>query len=159
MCVRRVCYSSAGTDSSAVGGRGRVPERCKEPYPRPNLRNIVNYCIISHNIAQYREISRTRQPRPRPKGHVRGKRPLINTPYENSRPRTLVTLDQAVNWPRLTAWPGCGRKIHSCSPALQLLGQNRQISPDIARYRVISHREISRRRYCERLWDMARVGM
>ena len=52
-----------------------------------------------------------------------GKRPLINTPYENSRPRTLVTLDQAVNWPRLTAWPGCGRKIHSCSPALQLLGQ------------------------------------
>ena len=39
-------------------------------------------------------------------------------------PTTLVvTRNEAVNWSRLTAWPGCGRKIHSCSPALQLLRQ------------------------------------
>ena len=36
-------------------------------YPGHNLRKIVNYRELSHNIAQYREISRTRQPGPGPR--------------------------------------------------------------------------------------------
>ena len=128
-----------------------------QPYPRPNLRNIVNYCIISHNIAQYREISRTRQPRPRPKGHVRAKRPLINTPYKNSRPQTLVTLDHRRSIGRASRRGRAARTMNLGGGKRGRRAENRAKSPDIARYRQILrniayYREISRRRYCERLW-------
>ena len=65
-------------------------------YPGHNLRKIVNYRELSHNIAQYREISRTRQPGPGPRATccaVPRKRPLINTPIKTAALRALVTLD------------------------------------------------------------------
>ena len=99
----------------------------------------MNYCIISHNIAQYREISRTRQPRPRPKGHVRAKRPLINTPYKNSRPQTLVTLDHRRSIGRASRRGRAARTMNLGGGKRGRRAENRAKSPDIARYRVISH--------------------
>ena len=41
--------------------------KLNKSYPGHNLRKIVNHRKLLHNIAQYREISRTRQPGPGPR--------------------------------------------------------------------------------------------
>ena len=100
--------------------------------PGHNLRKIVNYRKLLHNIAQYREISRTRQPGPGPGATccaVPRKRPLINTPIKTAALRALVTLeitDQAENRPSHEFGGGKRARRHA------IIGQYRQISSDIA---------------------------
>ena len=160
-------YLGLNTVNSVTQDRESV-ERCfgKVPYtlyaipnfeyPRPNLRNIVNYRI---NIAQHRtisrNISRTRQPSgAQAQGPRAAKRPLINTPiktaalrlWERLRER-LISLEscdaRAQFWARTMNL--CGRHCGVAKGAdARKIGQNRQIrryrqiSPDIARYRQIS---------------------
>ena len=112
-----------------------------KPCPRPNLRNIVNYRIISHNIAQYRTIPRTRQPRATCGANVRLLTPPTKTAalrlWERLRER-LISLEscdaRAQFWARTMNLWGVAKGADA-----RKIGQNRQISPDIARYRVMSH--------------------